>query len=168
MSSDHHDENPRTLLDEAPVVKPVRKRGKAVLFAALLLIAVGLLNLVSGLGLLGAGYYFLNANPYEVEEQMRTEHPEELASLYKNLINMADALDYAAFGSFGLGLLTCVLAFPILFGGTAMLRMRGYYGALFGSFLAVILPGGFYLLGPIAGLTAFIVLLMPSVRRSFR
>jgi hypothetical protein len=71
-------------------------------------------------------------------------------------------------GSFVLGVLTGVLAFPVLIGGTAMLRSRGYFAAAIAALLALVSPGGFCLLGLVAGIWALAVRFNGEVRRSFR
>ncbi len=151
-----------------PSAKPVRKRSGAVIIPGLLLVLVGLLNLLSALGFLAEGYYFLYANPVEVEAQMKAQSEDSPKQMRQAFGSMPDFMFWTAMGSFVVGVLTGILAFPVLFGGTGMLRSRGYYGAVFGALVALFSPGGFCLLGLIAGVWALVVLMNKNVRSTFR
>jgi hypothetical protein len=146
-------------------VKPERQRSAAALLAGMLMVLLGLLNLAAAIGFVGLGYYLLNVSQSDFEKWLT---PEWLTFIKDHFgKNMADFMFKAALGSFGLGLITALLAFPVLFAGTGMMRGRGYPGAVFGALVAFIAPGGFLLLGTLVGLIAVIVLLVPSVRQSF-
>jgi hypothetical protein len=137
-----------------------------VIIPGVLLILVGVFDLLAGLGYLGAGYYLLYADPSHVRF-LEPKH-EEGRPVGKNAWSSADYLYYGALTSFALGVVTAIMAFPVMIGGSAMLRSRGWFGAVLASLLAIISPGGLCLLGLIAGIWALAVLFNPNVRQTFR
>jgi hypothetical protein len=133
-----------------------------VIIPGLLLILVGVLNLIVGLGSLPAGYALLYANP----EQVRWLEPKHQDA--KSSVTSADIQFFGALILFAEGVLTAVFAFPVMIGGSAMLRCRGWFGAVVAALLALISPGGFGILGLIAGIWALAVLFNGNVRKTFR
>jgi hypothetical protein len=169
MSADSPNQLPPTEPNAAAgAAKPVRKRSGKVIIPAVLLILVGLLNLVAALVFVAAGYGNLNANPADLEREMRKQNPDQVEAMRKAGWDPTDIQFKLTFVLFGLGVLTALMGIFVLIGGSAMLRSRGYFGAVFGSLVALISPGGGCLLGLIAGIWALVVLRNPEVRQTFR
>jgi hypothetical protein len=160
-----HPTSPAPSSEDAPYAKPVPQRSRAVIIPGVLLILVGLLDLLSALGFVGGGYSLL----YGDQNQLRFLEPkhEEGRPVGKNAWSATDYQFYAVFVCFGLGVLTAIGAIFVLIGGSAMLRSRGWFGAVLASLLAIISPGGVCLLGLIAGIWALAVLFNPNVRQTF-
>jgi hypothetical protein len=152
----------------AGAAKPVRKRSGKVIIPAFLLLLVGLLNLLAALGFVAMGYANLNSNPGDLEREMRKQNPDQVEAMRKAGWDGSTIQFYTTFVLFGLGVLTALMGIFVLIGGSAMLRSRGYFGAVFGSLVALISPGGGCLLGLIAGIWALVVLRNPEVRQTFR
>jgi hypothetical protein len=148
-----------------PAGQAIRPKSRAVVLPGLLLLLVGILNLLGGLGLLGLGYFLLNA-PQEQLRHLEIKNPD--GSVVKNAPSVADIQFYGPLVCFATGVLSAILAFPVMLGGSAMMRSRSWFGSVLAAVLALISPGGFVLFGLIAGFWALAVLFNANVRQSFR
>jgi hypothetical protein len=137
-----------------------------VVLPGLFLLLIGVLDLLAGLGLLGLGYVLLTAHA----DQLRfLEHKRaEGEPVSKNAWTAADIQFYGTLVCFATGVASAIIAFPVMVGGSAMARGRSWGGSVFAALLAMISPGGFGLLGLIAGIWALAVLFNSDVRQSFR
>jgi hypothetical protein len=153
--------------DVAPAPKAVHKPGPMVIAPAVCLILLGLWNLLAGLGTVGLGYLVLNKNAGEFVSEF-DKNPQNKENLKKANIDINSLQLYTTIGCFVTGIITAILAFPVLFAGTGMLRGRGWGGAVFGSLVAIIAPGSGCLLGLIVGIWALVVLFNKDVRAAFR
>jgi hypothetical protein len=128
---------------------------------------VGVLDLLAALGLIAAGYCLLfYATPEQLRFLERRHAPD--APVDKNAWSAADMQYYGSLILFASGVASAIIAFPVMIGGSAMRRSRSWVGSVLAAVLALISPGGFGLLGLIAGIWALAVLLNPNVRQSFR
>jgi hypothetical protein len=143
-----------------------RPKSRAVILPGVLLFLVGLLDLLGGLALLGGGYLLLVADASQLRF-LEYKHPEG-TTVPKNAWSPADYQFYGTLVFFAAGVLSAVIAFPVMIGGSAMMRSRSWFASVLAALLALISPGGFVLLGLIAGIWALAVLFNPNVRQSFR
>ena len=148
-----------------PAAEP-RPKSRAVIIPGVLLFLVGLLDLLAGLALLGGGYLLLTADASQLRFLERPHATD--GHVDKNAWSPADAQFYGTLICFAAGVASAIIAFPIMIGGSAMMRCRSWFASVLAAVLAMISPGGFVLLGLIAGLWALAVLFNANVRQSFR
>lgn len=148
-------------------------REKALL-PGILLIAVGLLNLVAGLGAIGIGLAVMGVPPEQLEKQL-AQHPQQaqnLEQMKKAGYKIEDILKIYTFGGVGGGAAVSFFALIAILGGVCLLMLRGYGLAVLSAVLTAIpclspmaCP---CLVGMVVGLYAVVVLLGEETRAGFR
>ncbi len=143
---------------------------KRVLVPAILLIVVGVLNLVTALGCVPMGLICYVLPPEMVEAQMERQNPGEAAQLKQANMTVKDAVVIEGHVWMVGGVAALLTGLLVLAGGVAMLNLRWYGLAVFGTLMALISPAGclLFLVGVIAGIWALAVLFSDDVRTAFR
>jgi hypothetical protein len=143
-----------------------------VLFPAMGLIFVGILNLVWSLGSFGLGLVFTNMTADQLERMIEERDPQRLEEAKKGGVsveNLRQIYQRIFFGWGGLSLISMLFS---IVGGIQMLRLKTHGLALFGAVMAgvpCVSPCACpCILGMAVGLWAFMVLIAPDVRAAFR
>ena len=141
-----------------------------IMVPAIMLIGVGVLNLFLAGGPAFYGFGASQLTPAQLEEQLQTQNPQQLADLKKQGYTVDQVRTWLVNGGFiwaGVDFLASLL---VILGGIRMMSLKNYGLALFASIVAalpVVSCSGCCGAGEIVGIWALIVLLNPDVRAAF-
>jgi hypothetical protein len=139
--------------------------------AAIFLLIVNVLNLLAGLYFMVNGIVIKKSAvaQAQMEKQWDDMKPEERDAAKKIGINSpGDFVTLAGNLSLGWGGLTALVSVLSVFGAARMLSLRSYGLAMFGAIVTAIpCVTPCCLIGQVAGIWAFVILVQPDVRRAF-
>jgi hypothetical protein len=161
-----------------PPVTPVRER---LIFPAILLILVGVLNLLFAGYLVVSTLYQLSLSPEEIRESARLQR-EVFVKTFPGLKEVLEARDKEGITPeeeakkvmpfmIGLAVASVLGALLPLIAGIRMLQLRNYGLVFFGAVVAAIpcvSGSGCCCLGELAGIYAVVMLLQTDIRDAFR
>lgn len=150
---------------------PVALGREHVLWPAIFLIALGVLNLVVGLGAAGFGASTRSLTPEQLDKLMEQQNPKQYDDFKKAGYSGKDLLNIYFYGGVCGGAFIVLTSLLTILGGVLMLSLRGYWLAMLASILTAIpclSPASCCLVGFFVGIWAVVVLLRPEVRSAFR
>ncbi|MHB1423353.1 MAG: hypothetical protein ACYC3I_09205 [Gemmataceae bacterium] len=154
-------------------ISPPSKTGEVrnrIMVPAILLIVVGVLNLLLAIGPAFYGFGVSQLTPAQLEQQLQTQNPQQLADLKKAGYTVDQVRTWLLYGFFIWAAVAFLASLLVILGAIRMMSLKNYGLALFASILAA-LPfvscSGCCGVGEIAGIWALIVLLSAEVKAAF-